>query len=70
MDIIIYVLCSIPRPIYLIYIQATQYETKDDERQSIETFINSLTLFITFIPTCVQFYTYFIVSKTFRQNAK
>jgi hypothetical protein len=69
-DLIIYVLCSILRPIYLIYIEATQYQTEDAERQSIELFINSLTLFITFIPTCLGFYTNFIVSKTFRQNVK
>ncbi|CAF0924182.1 unnamed protein product [Adineta steineri] len=69
-DIIIYVFCGILRPIYMIYVQATQYQTKSDKRQAIEAFINSLTLFITFIPTCTGFYTYFLVSKSFRQNAK
>jgi hypothetical protein len=69
-DIIIYILCTIPLPIYLIYIQVTQYDTKTAERQAIESFINSFTLFTTFIPTCLGFYTNFLVSKTFRQNVK
>jgi hypothetical protein len=54
----------------MIYTQATQYETKSDERQAIEELLNSVSLFITFIPTCVGFYTNFIVSNTFRQNVK
>jgi hypothetical protein len=66
-DIIIYILCSIPRPVYLFYIQITQYQTKTDERQSIEAFMNSLSLFITFIPTGVDFHMNFLISKTFRQ---
>jgi hypothetical protein len=69
-DIIIYILCTIPRPVYLIYTQATQYETKSAERQAIEGVINSVSLFTTFIPTCVGLYTNFLVSKNFRQNVK
>jgi hypothetical protein len=69
-DNIIYVLCTIPRPIYLIYTQVTQYQTKSVERQAIEGFFNSLSLFLTFIPTCVGFYTNFLVSNTFRQHFK
>jgi hypothetical protein len=61
-DIIIYILCTIPRPIYMIYTQATQYEAKSDERQAIKGLLNSVSLFITFIPTCVGFYS--IVTQT------
>ncbi len=54
----------------MIYTQITQYDTKSTERQSIELMLNSLTLFITFIPPCLGFYTNYFVSKTFRTNAK
>ncbi len=43
---------------------------KSAERQAIELMLNSLTLFITFIPPCLGFYTNYFVSKTFRTNAK
>ncbi len=41
-DIIIYILCSIARPIYMVYSEATQYQTMSAEGQAVESFFDSL----------------------------
>ncbi|CAF1048280.1 unnamed protein product [Adineta steineri] len=67
-DTTIYIVCSIPLTITVMYQQATQYETKSIAQSQIETFVTFFNTIIGFIPYCISCYTNLLGSKTFRHE--
>jgi hypothetical protein len=67
-EILIYIICISPTPIFNIYQQITQYETKNAQQQAVEQFLLTAFFILTFINPASNFYVNLIVSKTFCQK--
>ena len=70
MDVIIYILSSLPIAIMSLYLQTIQYDKKTVEQSQINSFINDMCVCIGYIPYCIGFYKNLIISKTFRTEFK
>ena len=69
-DILVYVLCNVIMPASLMYEQIIQYQGKNSEQIQIVLLLRNVANFSILIPFCVNCYTHFIVSKTFRNEVK
>jgi hypothetical protein len=70
-EVIFYVISTMPFSIYLIYKIMTDYSIKSVERQQIESFLNYLTQsFLMYLNTALPFYIYILTSTSFRKNTK
>jgi hypothetical protein len=69
-NITIYVLCTLPFSIVIFYQQAMSSTDSSLENQLFQQFIRLVTLFISYVPHCVDFYENLLVSKTFRGEIK
>ncbi|CAF3426346.1 unnamed protein product [Rotaria socialis] len=70
-EVMIYVVSTMPFSIYLIYKIITDSFTKSLEQQQIESFINYITQsFIMYLNTAMPFYIYILTSSSFRQECK
>jgi len=70
-EVIFYVISTMPFSIYLIYKMITNNLIKSEERQQIESFINYLTQsFLMYLNTALPFYIYILTSKAFRSEFK
>ncbi len=68
-EVIFYVISTMPFSIYLIYKMITNNLIKSEERQQIESFINYLTQsFLMYLNTALPFYIYILTSSSFRKN--
>ncbi|CAF4490184.1 unnamed protein product [Rotaria magnacalcarata] len=70
-EVMIYVVSTMPFSIYLIYKMITNSFTKSREQQQIESFINYITQsFLMYLNTAMPFYIYILTSSSFRQAFK
>ncbi|CAM2729780.1 unnamed protein product [Rotaria socialis] len=70
-EVMIYVMSTMPFSIYLIYKIITDSFTKSLEQQQIESFINYITQsFIMYLNTAMPFYIYILTSSSFRRECK
>jgi hypothetical protein len=70
-EVMFYVVTTLPFSIYLIYKMITNNLTKSEERQQIESFINYITQsFIMYLNTALPFYIYIATSPAFRRQCK
>jgi hypothetical protein len=67
-EIIIFFLFSAATLIFGIYLQITQYQTKNSQQQTFEQFLQILFYLFTFVPGAITFYVNLAVSKAFRQK--
>jgi hypothetical protein len=69
-DIEIYVICTYPQTGLNLYLQITQYHTKDSNQIQAGTSSQYLCSFFSQIPYCFGLYGNLFVSKTFRKEVK
>ncbi|CAF3231735.1 unnamed protein product [Rotaria socialis] len=70
-EVMIYVMSTMPFSIYLIYKIITDSFAKSLEQQQIESFINYITQsFIMYLNTAMPFYIYILTSSSFRRECK
>jgi len=69
-DIMIYILFSLPISITLMYEQITLKRTKTFEVFQIETFVKTVAMLTAHIPFCITSYANLLVSQTFRKEVK
>ncbi|CAF1039998.1 unnamed protein product [Rotaria sordida] len=70
-EVIFYVISTMPFSIYLIYKMMTDYLIKSRERKQIESFINYIfQSFIMYLNTGLPFYIYISTSSSFRRDLK
>jgi hypothetical protein len=70
-EVMFYVITTMPFSIYLIYKMLTDSLTKSRERQQIESFINYLVQsFLMYLNTALPFYIYILTSPSFRKQTK
>jgi hypothetical protein len=70
-EVMVYVVSTMPFSIYLIYKMLTDSLTKSRERQQIESFINYLVQsFLMYLNTALPFYIYILTSPSFRKQTK
>ncbi|UJR17436.1 hypothetical protein I4U23_004331 [Adineta vaga] len=69
-DIGIYVICTYPLTGTNLYLQITQYNTKNFDRQQADILIQYFCSFCGFIPYCIGLYSNLFVSKIFRKEVK
>jgi cytochrome c-type biogenesis protein CcmH/NrfF len=67
-EIVTYIIFSSATPLYTIYQQITQYESKNVVRQAVEAFVLEVFFLSRFVNPAASFYVNFLVSKTFRQK--
>jgi hypothetical protein len=67
-EIIIFFLSSAATLIFSIYLQITQYQTKNDQQRAVENFLQNLFYLFSFVPGATTFYVNLAVSKAFRQK--
>lgn len=70
LEIISYIICKCPSTIFLLYTQATQYNTKQLEQVLIERSILLLLADLYFIDDCINAYLNILISKTYRTEVK
>ncbi|CAF2646290.1 unnamed protein product [Rotaria sp. Silwood2] len=70
-EVVVYVLSTIPFPVYSFYSSVTMSINKSVDQQTIEAFINFIaTVFMVYINPSSTFYVYLATSKTFRVEFK
>ena len=69
-NIAVYVISSLMFSVILMYQQATKYFTKSLLQQQMDLFLFNASVFIYYIPFCIEFYINFFASKTFRNEIK
>jgi hypothetical protein len=70
-EVMFYVISTLPFSIYLVYQMITTNYIKSKERKQIESFINYLTQsFLMYLNTALPFYIYLATSPSFRRECK
>ncbi|CAF3946985.1 unnamed protein product [Adineta steineri] len=70
-EVIFYVISTLPFSVYLIYQMITNNSIKSEDQKQIESFINYLTQsFIMYLNTALPFYIYLATSPSFRNQCK
>ncbi|CAF1201971.1 unnamed protein product [Didymodactylos carnosus] len=69
-QVLVTIVCIIPFTGYRMYSQITQNQPKAAVRQSIESFVQASSVFVNYIPACINFYVYTWTTRTFRNQVK
>ena len=70
MNVSLYVVFNLPLSITAMYQQVTPTSAQTFEQVQMNQFIRLVTLFISYVPPCIDFYGNLLVSKSFRSEAK